>query len=329
MVRSSLLVVGVPLAVALVAATTSTVTDHGPALLLWGVVWGLTGALFQTVAAVHRLAHHVTADVVMFASGGAWVLVATGTTIAADLDPVTWIVTCLAGLLLIALVSLASVPRARFRGPRRGAAAAPIRRSLLVLSLPEVLSIAGVSAGFWAIAAFAPEVEATRYYVAVTIAGVFGATVGFLVRLHQPDISLRLRGAGAAAGEADARRILDRAVTAGVLTAAVAVAAHALGAPWWTTLALLTAGEIVVFTQRTVAANLVENARSRWLPGNVAASACGLTAAAVVLLLATERWGALAAMAALVTAQLCNAVALRLLLRRPPARRVHARLGEN
>ncbi len=320
--RQTLATVLVPLACVLAAATLSTLTGVGPTLLLWGLCWGLTGAVYQVVAALHRLAHRPGADALLFASGALALLAATGVTVALDLRPVAWVVTCLVLLLAVAAAGLAAVPREMFDGVRRRAAVTPLRRSLLLLGLPEVLSIVSVSAGFWAVAAFAPEHEAVRYYVAVTVASVFGATTTVVVRLHQPDVSLRLRGSGAAAGEDAARRILARAVVAGAGTAALAVGAHLLGAPWWATLTLLTAGEVVVFTQRTVAANLVENSRSRWLPGNVGASACGLLAAAVVLLTCTGRGGALAAMGALVAAQLCNATALRLLLRRASGRRV-------
>lgn len=316
-VRAAVVTVTVPLVLTLALAVALTLWRPGPALWAWGLVWAVTGGFLMTIAAVHRLDRRPWVDVLVFAGGGLWLLGVTAVTIVADLTPLAWLITCQSGVALIALVALLAC-RDRWRpGVRRRAATAPLRRSLLLLSLPEVLSIASVSAGYWAIALLGAPSQATAFYLAVTIAGVFGAVTVYVVRLRQPDLSLRLRGPGAVTGERRAARIASHAVFAGVGVALLALVSLAAAAPVWATLGLLTLGEILVFGQRTVAANLVENARSRWLLGNATASATGLLVAVLVLVLAVPGYGAVGAMGALLVAQICNAAYLRRLLSRP------------
>lgn len=311
--RSAVGLVVVPLVVGLVVAVPLTVSGHGAAVWAWGLVWAATGGLLQTTAALHRLDRRAGVDALIFGGAATWLLTVTATTIALDLDPIPWLVGSIAGLLVIAAAALVAV-RLRLAGVRRRAARRPLARSFLLLGLPEVLSLASVSAGYWALAATpaGPEGgEATLYYVAVTVAGVAGAFVGYTVRLQQPDISLRARREGPAVVLAEARRWLDQALVTGALVGGVALAAWLLGAPALLVLAGLTVGEIVVYTQRTVAVNRIENAAAKRLPVNAAASGAGFVVACLVLVLFADDAGARAAMAALVVAQVVNALVLR------------------
>lgn len=315
--RSALSVAALPLGLSLVAAVVLSVLGHGAAIWAWGLVWAITGGLLQSVAALHRLERRAWRDGLIFGAAALWLLGVTGATIAADWSPITWLAACTSGLLLVAAAATA-LAAPTLRGIERRSARRPIAASFLLLGLPEVLSLASVSAGYWALAAASAQgsvgaSEATRFYVAVTAAGVAGAFVLYLVRLHQPDVSLRARDHAAAVLD-EAGGWLDRALVTGVAVGVLALVAWALGAPELVVLAGLTAGEIVVFTQRTVAVNRIENAAARRLPVNVAAGAAGLATACLVLCLLVASGaasGALVAMGALVAAQVVNASVLR------------------
>lgn len=320
-VRTALgLVIGA-LLVTILIAVALTALDAAHEMLAWGLAWACAGALFGVVASLQRLAGHITTDLVLFGFAGLWVLLVTGATVLLDWGPHGWLLTIIGGLTCVSLVSLTRLPTRWLRSPHRDSVTRPVLLSLLGLGLPEVLSFAGVSAGFFALGTFGDPREATRFYVAATAAGVFGAVTTYLVRLRQPATSMRLRGAGARNGEQSARRLLDRAILCGLIALAAALLLVVLDLPRWVGLGALTLAEILVFTQRTVAANLIENARSRWLPGNAAAAGLGLLSALVVLALWARSGGAEAAMAALVVAQLVNSTALRALLHTATERR--------
>lgn len=313
----SLVAIVVPLVLGLLVAVPLTIAGDDAAIWAWGLVWAVTGGFLQAVAALHRLDRRVWADALIFGVAAGWLLAVTGATILVDWSPITWLIGCTSGLMVLAFVSVAAV-RPRLVGVRRAAAVRPIFTSFLLLGLPEVLSLASVSFGYWALAVTSSGqvgIEATHYYVAVTVAGVAGAFVIYLVRLGQPRVSLRARSEGASVVLAEARHWLDRALVTGAVVAAATLAAWLLGAPGWLTLAGLTLGEAVVFTQRTVAVNRVENASSKRLPINAVAAGAGLVTACVVLLLFAESAGAQAAMGALVAAQVVNASVLRVVLR--------------
>lgn len=311
--RSTVVAVGIPLVAGLVVALPLTAAGSDSAVWAWGLVWAATGGLLQAIAALHRLDHRAGVDALVFGGGAGWLATVTTATILFGWAPIPWLVGCISGLLVIAACGLWAV-RARLTGVRRRAARRPIARSFLMLGLPEVLSLASVSAGYWALAATSAGAEggeATRYYVAVTVAGVAGAFVGYTVRLQQPDISLRAKREGADVVLAEARRWLDRALVTGIVVAAATLLAWLLGASGPLILAGLTLGEIVVYTQRTIAVNRFENASAKRLPINAAAAGAGLLTACVVLIVFAEGAGALAAMAALVVAQVVNAAVLR------------------
>lgn len=321
--RATLAMGFVPLSLALVTAILLTVAGHTAGIWAWGLVWAITGGVLQGIAALHRLDRRAWIDALIFGGGAAWICAVTGATILEAWPPVAWLIGCVSGLLVIVLVAVAAV-RPRLAGVRRKAAVGPLARSFLLLGLPEVLSLASVSAGYWALAATAPEAasaDATLYYAAVTLAGVAGSFVIYLVRLGQPDISLRARSHGTARLLVEARRWLDQALITGLVVAVATLAAYLFGAPGWLTLAGLTLGEVVVFTQRTIGVNRVENAGSRRLPMNVGAAAAGLGVACLVLLVFAGGAGAHAAMGALVAAQVVNALVLRVALQARPLTR--------
>lgn len=312
--RTMVAIVVIPLVVALPVAVGWAVLDADSALWPWAVVWALTGAVVQVLASMHRIEHRNWADALTFVGGAGWLLTATGLTIALGWRPLTWLIVCEAGMLVIIGVGLVAC-RGRLRvDVRRRAANRPLRRSLLLLGLPETLSLASVGAGYAMISLVSQPHEAAWLYIAVTAAGVIGSMVAYVVRVRSPEISLRLRGAGAITGERQARRLAERALLGGIGFGLLGILAAVATSLPWLVLAVFTVGEIVIFAQRTVAANLVENSRSRWLQGNVRASATGLVTAVVVMAVATPVWGAAGAMGGLLAGQIANAAYLRWLL---------------
>lgn len=320
--RQTLLVSAVPTAIAVAVAS---LADQDRALIFWGLAWAATGGSLQVVASLHRLARKTTWDTLLFVAAATWMLVTSGLSIALHASPIAWFAGCVTGLIAIQILSLAWLPpRWRRATPTRSThrlLRRPLLRSLVLLGLPEVLSLTSVSAGFWAISAVGQPRDAIRYYVAVMGAGIVGSLVAYVVRLLQPDVSLRMRGDGIEVGRRRALRLVTYAVASGLSCLAVVALAIVLDSSWWLILTLLTVGEIAVFALRTVAANLVENGRRAWLAGNSAASATGLGVAVVLLFTTVSSGGASAAMAALVVAQICNAALLgALLLTRGPVR---------
>lgn len=305
-----------PLAAAMTAAVLATVAGSHLAVWLWGLSWAVLGGWLQQIAAAQRLEGRAWADTAMFGAGGAWILAVTGATVLTGLAPLTWLIGCQAGLLAVSLVGLYWGRGLLTRpGPTRPLLVRPVLRGMALLGLPEVLSNASLSAGYWAITLLGSPHDVAPYYFSLVTAGVFGSVIAYVARVHQPGISLRQRGAGAAAGEHRARLLARYAVSIGLSTLGVSVVAWRTGAGVPVLLGLLVIGEILVFGLRTVCANLVENSRSRWLPGNVLASASGLVLAAVVLLLGTASLGPVAAMSALLISQITNAAVLWWLLR--------------
>lgn len=325
-VRWAFTVTLLPLACALVVAATVTVAGSGASIWWWGLVWAFLGGWLQVLASCHRLERRAWADVVTFAGGGAWVLAVTAATALARWSPVTWVVGCTAGVLAVSM--LTALPcRALVRGAtRRTAAARPLLRGMVLMGLPDVLSIASLSAGYWALALLGDHADVTPYYVALVSAGVLNAMLGYLLRVHQPEVSLRLRGAGAIRGERLARRLSGWTFLVAVLTIAVALAASGAGLPAPAVLALLAVGQLLTLALRMIAATLVENSRNRWLTGNVVASGVGLAVCCLVLLTLTPTLGAVAGMTGLVSAQAGAAAVMHRMLRpRPVSGSVSAR----
>lgn len=301
-------------AVALSVLGLLTAPSHPLTRLALGLCWSCSLGLLQVTAAVRRVHGRHRQDAVLFGAASAAVLLVTGGALLLSAPPTTWLVAVTAGVLVTATLGLASAWRAtdlpQVARPRR--VRVLTARSVALLSSTEILSQLLVAAAFVGLQVFGDPTASALFYVAISLAGVLGAALLYLLRLGQPRLSLRYRTVGAAAAVAAGRRTADT----GLLTAAagcVLIGAAALaGAPALSLLVALTVLEVATLAARAVAVNHLENSDGRGPRDAVLASAVGLAAGVLLLPATAVPGGAAGAMALVVGGHVATLVALRL-----------------
>jgi hypothetical protein len=235
----------------------------------------------------------------------------------------------LAGVLAVVACAAAALPAAWVRGqrpaPRRVLPA--FGRSVWLLGLSELLDAAGPSVVYLVLALSGRTTDSGPLYLALMVAAVVGSFVLYQLKLHQPATSTRLRGAGGAAGRAQATRLLRVAERAGLVFAVVTTAClllpggrslllDATGAWFYLLVLALLAVEMVVSSLVLYAAFLLENTNSRVLTLTSSAALLGFVATGLIAAVAVPVLGAVGGVAALVLAVAVKAFTLRRLLRR-------------
>jgi hypothetical protein len=185
---------------------------------------------------------------------------------------------------------------------------APILRSILrtaiMLGTYELASALSVTVVYAALAASGRSDQTSLFYLAATItsSGAGGALL-YLLRIAQPAVSRRQRGARAADGRARSRRVL-RLSSAGGLALAVTLAIYAASEhvarqPGIAMLAAVTGAEIILFTAVSYATFLIENTEAKALRITSGSAVAGLALTAALGAALIPTFGAAGAMATL------------------------------
>ncbi|ANN19590.1 hypothetical protein SD37_30910 [Amycolatopsis orientalis] len=318
------LVVLAAMAVALVFAP-----ESDAALYLTAAGWSISGGLLMTVSGLHRFRGRSTLDALAFTAAALVVGAVTAGTWFVRWSPLTHLGLLLGGILLILGFSAALLPKEWLRpGKVNGHRLLPaFGRTTVLLGMTEVLDVLATSTVFGVLALAGRTVDSGPFYVALLASSAFCSLLFYQLRLHQPAISRRMRGGGAAAGRARAVELL-KLVEWGALVFLVAVgialaipAARAVLTSEGTTGAYLVLGvfvlaETVLFAVRLYAGFLIENTNSKVLTLTASASIAGLIATPLAAAALVPAMGPVGGFAALVFAIGARATVLRRLLRR-------------
>lgn len=315
------------LAAALVAGPGSTAT-----LYLAAATWAAATGLLMTVSGLHRLRGRPLLDAGAFGALTGLVLAGTAATWLAGWSPTTHLLVQLAGVAAVTGYSLTRLPAAWTRPGRRGSgrAARAYTRSAWLLGVSELLEVAGMSAVYLVLALSGQVTDSGPFYLVLLAASTAGSFLLYQLKLHQPAVSVRLRGAGGAGGRTSALRRLRTAERAGLafavaLAVLLAVPAGRAALPseegpaLYLVLGVLVAVEIVVSFLVLHANFVLENTNSGILR-ITSATAVGGFAATVLFAVALVPWlGAVGGLVTLVLAATVKAGLLRrLLVRRHP-----------
>ncbi|AUI57173.1 hypothetical protein [Amycolatopsis sp. BJA-103] len=318
------LVVLAAMAVALVLAPRSDA-----ALYLTAASWSISSGLLMTVSGLHRFRGKSTLDALAFTAGALVVGVVTMGTWFARWSPLTHLALLLGGILLILAGSAALLPKEWLRAERiDGHRLWPaFGRTTVLLGLTEVLDVLATSTVFGVLALAGRTVDSGPFYLALLASSAFCSLLFYQLRVHQPAISARMRGSGAAAGRARAAELLKLVergslvflVLAGIALAipaarVVLTAEDTVGA--YVVLGVFVLAETVLFAVRLYAGFLIENTNSKVLTLTAAASIAGLVATPLAAAALVPAMGPVGGFAALVFAIGVRAAVLRRLLRR-------------
>jgi hypothetical protein len=323
-----------PVIAIMLALLVSALLSPGSTLTLYlaAASWSISTGLLMTISGLNRLGGRPLLDASAFGMVGGLVLAGTSATWLFDWTPSVHLAVQLGGVLAIVACAMAALPAAWVRGqqpaPRRVLPA--FGRSVWLLGLSELLDAAAPSAVYLVLALSGRTTDSGPLYLALMVAAMVGSFVLYQLKLHQPATSTRLRGAGGAAGRAQATRLLRVAERAGVgfavLTAAYLLLPggrplllDATGARFYLILFALLAVEMVVSSLVLYAAFLLENTNSRVLTLTSSAALLGFVAAGLIAAVAVPVLGAAGGVAALVLAVAVKAATLRRMLRRQPA----------
>ncbi|GAA1217875.1 hypothetical protein [Prauserella alba] len=294
--------------------------------------WHTCSGMLMTVSGLHRLRGSASLDAWAFTAGAALVLVVTLTTWLADWSPRTVLLVLPAGLAAVALTAVGLLPR-DWRRPE------PLRRRRLVLAygrttwllgVPELLDALTVAVVFFVLAAVGRVSDSGPFYLAMLAAGAFCSIVRYQLRIHQPGVSLRQRGAGAVTARSKATAILRSVVVGGAAFAVLFGAALLVpasrdalladtGIAMWTALAALTVVEIAVAIAVMYGIFLIENTGGPLLGVSLRGALCRLLATTVGALCLVPPLGAAGGFAAVVFALAAEAAALHHMVRSRPS----------
>ncbi|MFI7120640.1 hypothetical protein [Amycolatopsis sp. NPDC049868] len=318
------LVVLAAMAVALIVAP-----DSDAALYLTAAGWSISGGLLMTVSGLHRFTGKSSLDALAFTAGALVVGAVTVGTWFVRWSPLTHLGLLLGGILLILGFSAALLPKKWLRVERiDGHRLLPaFGRTTVLLGMTEVLDVLATSTVFGVLALAGRTVDSGPFYVALLASSAFCSLLFYQLRVHQPAISARLRGSGAAAGRARAAELL-KLVERGALaflvlvgialaipaTRAVLTAEDTVGA--YVVLGVFVLVETVLFAVRLYAGFLIENTNSKVLTLTASASIAGLAATPLAAAALVPAMGPVGGFAALVFAIGTRATVLRRLLRR-------------
>jgi hypothetical protein len=273
--------------------------------------WSIANGLLMVVAGLHRLRGRPHHDAAIFVSLSVAILGITGLAWWLDLSP-------LQVLLALALVAtglaigyvLALPPHWLLdRAGRR-----PTRivvRSVWLLGVADLLGGLSGAVCYAALALAGRTRESSSLYVAMLVCTGFGALVGYLLRVAQPRMSLRLRGSGSAAGRVRAVGFLRAGIIGGVVLAAALPAAFVLDVPAVPLLVAIVLFEIPIYAAVTYAAYLMENTDGRALALTSSSAAAGLVVCVALAVVLVPPFGAAGALAALALSYAARAAVLR------------------
>lgn len=322
-------VVPVLAVLAAMAVALIVVPDSDVALYLTAAGWSISGGLLMTVSGLHRFTGKATLDALAFTTGALVVGAVTVGTWFVRWSPLTHLGLLLGGILLILGVSAALLPKKWLRGERiDGHRLLPaFGRTTVLLGMTEVLDVLATSTVFGVLALAGRTVDSGPFYVALLASSAFCSLLFYQLRVHQPAISARLRGGGAAAGRARAvalLKLVERGALAFLVLVGIALAIPAARAVLtaeatvgaYVVLGVFVLAETVLFAVRLYAGFLIENTNSKVLTLTASASIAGLFATPLAAAALVPAMGPVGGFAALVFAIGVRATVLRRLLRR-------------
>ena len=308
-------------AVALVVAPRSAA-----ALYLTAAAWSISGGLLMTVSGLHRLREKSTLDALAFTAGAVVVGAVTCVTWALRWSPETHLALLLGGILVILGASVALLPKPWLSGggvPGHRLLPA-FGRSTVLLGLTELLDVISTSVVFAVLALSGRTTDSGPFYLALLASSAVCSLLYYQLKLHQPAVSRRMRGTGAAAGRARAVGLLALVERAGI--AVVVLLAAGLAIPGtrglltaedaYVVLGLLVLAETALYAIGLYACFLIENTNSKVLTLTSGTAVLSLAATAVAAALLVPALGPVGGFAALVLALAVKAAVLRRLVRR-------------
>ncbi|MFI6522673.1 hypothetical protein ACIBF1_44470 [Spirillospora sp. NPDC050679] len=269
----------------------------------------LTAAAYQVAlgctllgAALHRALGRTAPDLAAYAALSAGTAAMTGLALAAGPPPVVYVGALLAVCAVLNAALARGLPRPR-PSERRRAVRRLLAGTVLLMGAPEALTGAATSLLYVELSLSRHAEQSGRLYLVLMAWSLVIATGYFLQRMFQPAASARLRGGGAAAGQARARRIA-RFVLAGsavwlAAAGAVLAAAGPAGAASVALLAALLVSRAPLYLMMSYAAYLLENTGGRDLRTSAVGGAAGLAAVVAAGAAAVPLFGAAGAVCAL------------------------------
>ena len=332
-VRTAAVPAAVPGAFLLAAVAATAATGWPGAtveLYLASATWFVATGALMTLSGLHRLQGRPGLDARAFGIAAAVIAVVTTVTALAHLRPERHLLLLVAGVAPVVAASLLALPPTWRRGRGRRRLLPVFGRSMVLLGLTELVDAVALAVLYVLLAASGRIGESGPLYLTMLPFGVLCSFVLYLLRLRQPDTSRRLRGTGAAAGRAQALRLLRRVervggpVALGVGAAAivtVTVAGTGLGTTQlFAVLAVLGLLETSCYLAVLYASYLLENTTGAVLVRTGNSALVRLAVAVVAGVLLVPRAGAAGAYLALVVSLVVHAGLLRrLVLRLPPA----------
>ena len=320
----------------LLAAVAATAATGWPGatveLYLASATWFVATGALMTLSGLHRLQGRPGLDARAFGIAAAVIAMVTTVTALAHLRPERHLLLLVAGVAPVVAASLLALPPAWRRGRARRRLLPVFGRSMVLLGLSELVDAVALAVLYVLLAASGRIGESGPLYLTMLPFGVLCSFVLYLLRLRQPATSWRLRGTGAAAGRAQALRLLRRVervggpVALGVGAAAVAIVTVTVtGTGLGTTrlfavLAVLGLLETSCYLAVLYASYLLENTTGAVLVRTGNSALVRLAVAVVAGVLLVPRAGAAGAYLALVVSLVVHAGLLRrLVLRLPPA----------
>jgi hypothetical protein len=185
-------------------------------------------------------------------------------------------------------------------------------RAATVLGAAEVFGIAGVSALYATFAAAGKPAETSLFYVLVLISSAFSTGWGYLLRLAQPSVAVRIERSGEAAGWVRARQCLMWTLVGGVPAGAVMLLFGRSTAWAYAGIGI----EIALYAANAASALLLEASGSRGRRRSASSAVVQLAAVAVTGWFLVPLAGAAGGVTALIAGELTRA-GLLLVLTRP------------
>jgi hypothetical protein len=318
--RVTLAVGAAPMVCAVVAVTLGLALGAGSTvlLLLVAVLWSASVGFLQVVAALHRMRGAPLYDAGAFFGLAVAVVVTTLLTIRLGWSPLGQLTSVAATAVAVAVAMLLALPRPSFQLGRPSPPVPPGRqvgtsghrivyavlRTCCLLGLPELLGALSVAVCYLALAVTRQQTQTGVFYVAAVLSGFCSAAVIYLLRLGQPQTSIRLRGPASAVGRRQARRVLGIAIgisaTCSVALTGLLLVRLEVPGPGWLLLAMLTVVEIPLFALVSYASYLLENTNGRALVVTSGAALVGVCAAGAAVTVLVPARGAAGAMGSLV-----------------------------
>lgn len=317
--RLVMLLSGIPVGLALVAIV---LTWNDPTMLLIAAafLWSTALGLLQISAALHRLRAAPLHDAAGYLTLAAAVLVITALSYRFAWSPLQQLLSVAAAALIVALGSVARLPRSALRWHSR-AIAKSVLRNCLLLGAPDLLGSAGVGVCYLVLALAGLQRESGPFFLAALASTACSALMIYLLRLGQPATSAGFRGSSAAVGRCRAQRHAGTAIALSGSAVGALLTLAALGPSSAVLLIIATVAEIATFAVVTYAAYLLENTDERAPLITARAAAAGFAATGLAAIALIPMLGATGAMTALIVGQGTTALTIRwgLITRYPSA----------